>query len=309
VAHARIAAPVAAAGVAAVAVGALIAGCGFAHSWLGFAGRAGSPVRGIHARPWPPGGSPAIARAFGRRMLAGLVLPPGARRIGFRRVPDRADLTGSDNLVDVRSFFVVPMPMPALAVFLKDHPPGRALTSGTGTSNSQTGVTEDHIEFQWRSTPVGVTGDSQLVVSLAPGRRGSTVARVDAEVVWYPPRTAAEYVRADAIRSARITANFYNPTRHVAKVITSGRAIARLATLLNGMRASDNSTTMCPMFGADYRVTFIGRGGQPRIAVDAVGCLRDGVHVNGLTQPQLWDPKNRLVSALNRLLGVSTQHG
>lgn len=242
-------------------------------------------------------------------MLARLVMAPGARRIGFRRVPDRADVIGSDNLVAVSSFFVVPIPMHALAVFLKDHPPAGAMTSGTGTSNSQTGVTEDDIEFSWRSAPVGVTGDSQLVVSLAPGRRGSTVARVDAEVVWYPPRTAAEYLRADTIRSARITANFYNPTRHLTKVITSGSTIARLAALLNGMRASDNSITMCPMFGADYEVGFIGRSGQPRIAVDAVGCLRDGVHVNGLTQPQLWDPDNRLVNALNKLLGVSTRYG
>jgi hypothetical protein len=242
-------------------------------------------------------------------MLARLVLPPGARRVGFRRMPDRTDVISSDNLVDVSSFFVVPMPMRALAVFLKDHPPPGAMTSGTGTSNSQTGVTEDNVEFTWRSAPVGVTGDSLLEVSLTPGRHGSTVARADAEVVWYPPRTAAEYVRANEIRSARITANLYNPSRHFDKVITSGRAIGRLAALLNGMRASDNSITMCPMLDADYQVTFIGRSGQPRIAVDAVGCLKDGVHVNGLTQPPLWDPKNRLVSALNRLLGVRTQYG
>jgi hypothetical protein len=201
------------------------------------------------------------------------------------------------------------MRMHALAVLLKDHPPAGAMTSGTGTSNSQTGVTEDDIEFNWRSAPVGVTGDSQLVVSLAPGLRGSTVARADAEVVWYPPRTAAEYIRADAIRSVRIMANLYNRARHLAKVITSTGAIGRLAALLNGMRASDNSITTCPMIDADYQVTFIGRSGQPRIVVDAVGCLRDGVHVNGLTQPQLWDPENRLASALIRLLGVSTRSG
>jgi hypothetical protein len=309
VAHARVAARAIAAGVVAVAIGAVIAGCGVVHSWLAVVGQRRSLAPDTHARPWPPGGSPAIARAFGRHMLAGLVMPPGTRRVGFRRVPERADVIGSDNLVDVSSFFVVPMRMHALAVLLKDHPPAGAMTSGTGTSNSQTGVTEDDIEFNWRSAPVGVTGDSQLVVSLAPGLRGSTVARADAEVVWYPPRTAAEYIRADAIRSVRIMANLYNRARHLAKVITSTGAIGRLAALLNGMRASDNSITTCPMIDADYQVTFIGRSGQPRIVVDAVGCLRDGVHVNGLTQPQLWDPENRLASALIRLLGVSTRSG
>jgi hypothetical protein len=235
-------------------------------------------------------------------------MPPGASRVGFRRIPERVGVIASDNLVDVRSFFVVPIPMHALAMFLKGHPPAGAMTSGTGTSNSQTGVTEDDVEFSWRSAPVGVTGKSMLEVSLAPGRRGRTVARADAEVVWYPPRTAAEYVRADAIRSARITANLYNPTRHFVKVITSGRAIGSLAALLNGMRASDNSPTTCPALKSDYRATFTGLSGRPRITVVSVGCLGDGVLVNGLRQPTLWDPNDRLISALNKLLGLSKQY-
>jgi hypothetical protein len=125
-------------------------------------------------------------------------------------------------------------------------------------------------------------------------------------VVWYPSRTAAEYLRAGAIRSARIRANFRYPTRHFVKVITSGRAIGRLAALLNGMRAAEISPMMsCPENFSDYRVTFTGRIGRPRIAVDAGECFRDYVRVNGLRQPALWDPKDRLISALNKLLGLS----
>jgi hypothetical protein len=86
VAHARAAARAIAAGVAAVAIGAVIAGCGVVHSWLAVVGQSRSPVPGTHARPWRPGGSPATARAFGRHMLAGLVMPPGTQRVGFRRV-------------------------------------------------------------------------------------------------------------------------------------------------------------------------------------------------------------------------------
>ena len=147
-----------------------------------------------------------------------------------------------------------------------------------------------------------------LLVSLASGPHGSTNARADAEVVWYPPRSAAEYLRAGAIRSARISASFMNPRpRHCARVITSRRVLAGLAALLNGMRATDNSVMFCPAIDASYHVTFAGRAGQ-RVVVDATGCARDEVLVNGKAQPPLWDPGDRLIHALHRDLALSSRY-
>ena len=164
------------------------------------------------------------------------------------------------------------------------------------------------MSFNLPAPPVGIAGETMLLVTLGHGPHGSTVARADAEVVWYPPRTAAEYLRAGAIRSARITASFMNPRpRHFVKVITSRRAIARLAALLNGMRATDNSLRFCPMVDAEYHVTFSGHGGQSRVAVGASGCGTDSVAVNGKVQPPLWDP-DRLIHALRKLLGLSQRY-
>jgi hypothetical protein len=48
-------------------------------------------------------------------MLAVLVLPPGSRRIAARQQPPRAEVIGSDSLVDLHRFFSLPMPMLAAA--------------------------------------------------------------------------------------------------------------------------------------------------------------------------------------------------
>ena len=162
--------------------------------------------------------------------------------------------------------------------------------------------------FSLRAPPVGVTSDTMLLVSLSDAPHGTTLARADAEVVWYPPRTAAEYLRPAAIRSARVTADLASPRpRHVARMIRSRRAIARLAALLNGMRAADKGSMSCPSFDRSYHVIFTSRVGRPRVAVEPTGCATDSVSVNGNAQPPLWDPAGRLIHVLNKLLGLSSR--
>jgi hypothetical protein len=201
--------------------------------------------------------------------------------------------------------------MLAAATFVNQHTPTgfRPNGPGLGTTTAQNGAIDQFVSFDLRSTPVGITGDTMLLITFSGGPHGSTVASADAEVVWYPPRTAAEYLRPGSMRSARIAASLSSPNPpHVVTVIASRRAIASLAALLNGMRAADSGFMSCPSFDAEYHVTFTGRGGQPRVAIDATGCLTNRVTVNGTTQPPLWDPANRLSQALRKLLSLS-RHG
>ncbi len=125
--RARVAAAAAAAVAAAALLGAALAGCGAARTRVSAAGQPRSAAPGTawrtRAEPWPPGGSRALARSVGRRMLASLVLPPGTRHVSARPMPERADVVGSLSLVDRSAFFVVPMPMQAAAAFLDSHPP------------------------------------------------------------------------------------------------------------------------------------------------------------------------------------------
>jgi hypothetical protein len=145
-----------------------------------------------------------------------------------------------------------------------------------------------------------------LLVTFANGPHGSTVARADAEVIWYPPRTPAEYIRPAAISSARITATFARPKTHrLSKVIRSRHAVARLAGLLNGLRAAEKGDWVCGTSTSEYHLTFIGKGGKPQMSVSPDVCPFDDVVVNGSVQPPLWDPKGHLAAALRSLLGLS----
>lgn len=292
--------------VAMSALGVLIAGCASAKAPSQVAVQRRPVQPGGHGHELGPrGGSPAIARAEARRILARLVLPPGSKRVAARRLPPRVEGIGSDSVVDLHRFFSIPMPMSAAGAFVTRHTPtgfepyGRHL----GTSGNYR-----FINFYLRSAPMGITDDTMLVVTFGPGPHGSTVVRADAEVVWYPSRTAAEYLRADAFGSAAIRASFLNPKpRHFEKVITSRHAIGRLAALLNGLRATDNSSGYCPAIDATYSVTFIGRAGHPKVAVGAFGCGDDAVFVNGKEQPNLSDP-GELIKALHKLLGLSKRY-
>jgi hypothetical protein len=296
--------------LAAVVLLALAAGCGTISAPKSTAGASAAQQAQAGRRlPWPPGGSRTLARAVGRQLLARLELPPGSRRTGRRGSPRRAEVIGSLSLVDLSRFFIMPMPMQAAETFFRGHAPVGLLANGTDTVSDRSGVTEEGVSFSFRVPPTGITSDTELLVSLAPGPDGRTIGRADAEVVWYPPRTRAEYLRAAAIRSARITASFMNPEpRRFAKVIRSRRAIARLAVLLNRMRATDNSIMFCPAIDASYHVTFIGLAGQPRVVVDATGCARDGVSAGGRAQPPLWDPGEWLIRALRRDLMLSPRY-
>src|SRR5262249_55063535 len=148
-----------------------------------------SPNRpGAHRRPpWPPGGSPSVARAVGKRMLAHLVLPPGSRRISARRQPPRAEVIGSSSLVDLPRFLSIPLHTLDAATFVNRHTPIGFRPNGPelGTTSSQSGATfYQFVSFYLRKAPVGITADTMLLVTFADGPHGSTVARADAEVVW-----------------------------------------------------------------------------------------------------------------------------
>src|SRR5215470_12033945 len=175
------------------ALAALAAGCGGAAAPAHVAIRSRPLAQPDTYRrpPWPPGGSAPLARSVGRRMLASLVLPPGSRRTAARQHTPPAEVIGSDNLVDLHRFFLLRMPVLTAATFVNRHTPRGFRPNGPelGTTTSQNGAVEWFVSFKLRSVPTGTADDTMLLVSFSDGPHGSTVARADAEVVWYPPRT------------------------------------------------------------------------------------------------------------------------
>lgn len=290
-----------------IAVGAAMAGCGSA-----------APAR-HESRPAvttralvPPGGSAALARTVGRRMLASLILPPGARRISARPQPERAESIGSDDLVDVSRFYRVPQSLDAASGFLQAHVPAGDTISGTGSGASGQGGTDFYLLVSYALTrrPAGIDQNTMLLATLAAGPRGGTIVRADAEVVWYPPRTAAEYLDPAAFRSVTVTAtlvNMHGKARTVTK--TFGRpVIDRLARVLNGLRTlSPPGPLSCPaMTGSTFTLRLVPIApSRPPLVIIPAGCVGDLITVGGKAQPVLQDfGSEQVASVIGPLLGV-----
>ncbi len=258
----------------------------------------------------PPGGSPALARKTGLAMLTRLAFPPGARPTSTRGLR-AADQIGSPDLVEVTRFYWVPLSEHAADGFFGSHLPAGMAPAGSGSGAAPGSASYfQSVTYTLRKAPAGIDGQSELLVTLRADPGGGTVVRADAEVVWYPWRTAAEYLRPADFRSVTVSGSFGSLTNsgttvRRSRTFTSRAVIARLAAVLDGLRADNPGTVHCPMLLASYRLSFAPAGGGAPTVVTPSSCLGDGVTVAGRPQPALFDPNNQKVLAVvGRLLGV-----
>jgi hypothetical protein len=224
----------------------------------------------------------------------------------------RAEVIGSDGLVDVSRFYWLPLPLNAASGFLQARVPAGDTVSGTGSENTGRGGSGFFLSVSYAFTrpPLGVDQNTMLLATLAAGPRGGTIVRVDAEVIWYPPRTAAEYLDAAAYRSVTITAtlvNMHGKARTVRK--TFGQpVIGRLARVLNRLRTlSPPGPISCPaMTGSAFILRLAPVSARiPAMVVSRAGCVGELITVAGKAQPVLLDFESRKVtSVIGPLLGM-----
>jgi hypothetical protein len=243
-------------------------------------------------------------------MLTSLALPPGARPTGTRALR-AADQIASPDLVEVTRFYWVPLPEHAADEFFGSHLPAGMAPAGSGSGAAPGSASYfQSVTYTLRNAPAGIDGQSELLVTLRAGPRGGTVVRADAEVVWYPWRTAAEYLRPADYRSVTVSGSFGSLTGpgmtvRRSRTFTSRAVVARLAAVLDGLRADNPGTVNCPMLLASYRLSFAPAGGGGPTVVTPSSCLGDEVTVAGRPQPMLFDPNSQKVLAVvGRLLGV-----
>jgi hypothetical protein len=258
----------------------------------------------------PQGGSPALAGGLDRSMLGRLVLPPGARRTGTRSLPAANELV-SANAVVVTRFYWAPVSEPSANAFFLAHRPRAMVWNGTSTGSGPSARDfMQSVSYALRTVPPGIEQQSQLLVTLRADPHGGTVIRTDATAIWYPWRTAAEYLRPSAYRSVTVTATFPNTTSPAMSLIrrrtfTSRAVIARLAAVLNGLHAAAGYLPSCPFFLPQYRLTFTPDPDRAPMVVTPVGCTGDQLTAVGRKQPTLSDPSSmRLFPVIARLLGV-----
>jgi hypothetical protein len=310
----------------AAAAAVLIAGCARAPSG-GLPPRERPAVEQVQepaGGPLPPTGSRSQARAYAEALLSRLVLPPGAREIRPRGLPQmlpQPDIaSGGTHRADVRRLFSLRQPMPAVQAFLEARVPAGTRASsyslspaadpGPPTPGGRTAdpgsATGESMSFQPDSLPAGIYF-AELSTAVVPGANGGSLLRADAAVIWYPRRSTADHVDAARFRAVRISAALLNPrVQTVTRTFTSDAVIGRLARMLNGMPAAPYQPPNCPMIVATFRLTFVPAAlAASRVAVAPTGCLTVQVAVGGVDQRLLWGG-DRLISVAMRLLRLKS---
>jgi len=292
----------------------LLAGCGTRMAGPPASDRVVTPASavaaGAQARAGrePPAGSRARAQALAGQLLTRLALPPGARPVRLRVLPPslRQPQIGGvwTHAADVHRLFLVREPVTAVRGFLRTHLPAGLFLSSEGQGAGAGAITMESLSFGLRAPPPGID-NAELDTAVVPAPGGGSLLRADAEVIWYPARSAAERVDPARYRAAMVTITLFNPRQHtIRRAITSGAVIAQLAGLVDGLHGAPYQPVSCPVIIASYRITFVPAAAPaPQVVVTPSGCMTVGVTVAGAAQPPLWGDSG-LVGAARRLLHI-----
>jgi hypothetical protein len=249
-------------------------------------------------------------------LLSRLIVPPGARRISSVVPLLRwgGSRPASTDLVEVSRFWSVAMPVSRVQDFLRTHPPARLSLPGSVTGDGPGGT----MIWDWYGGgAVGIAVGSTLTVQRpGPGIYQAQVEfevasagsgaqlRADSIVLWYPNRSAAEYLPTARYHAVTVTATIVIPRLHtVTRTFTSAAVIARLASTLNQAHATPAGMVFhCPQEIASFELAFrTTPGARPGLIANDSGCVSVGVTVNGTPQPALM---TSFAGAAAQLLGV-----
>ena len=290
-----------------------LAGCGTA-SALPAGGPSSDPARTTQASaiPGPPAGSRAEATALAGKLLSRLRLPAGTRRLPPAPAPpflsQPAEEPADSALVDVHRFFAAPLPSNALSAYLVAHVPDGMASAGTGqASGPGEPTTLDVSYYLARRVPAGIYS-AQVVLTMVPDGSGGSWLRADAQVIWYPPRTAAEYVDPARYHVLTMAVTVYGRKVHtIHKIVTSQADIARLAAALNRSPAEPPVAFACPASFVTYRLALsVSRHSRPVVVIwaNSISCGGSAITVDGRAQPALADD-GAVAAAAEHALGFT----
>jgi hypothetical protein len=262
----------------------------------------------------PPAGSRAEPHELETELLARLRMPAAARRLPPNAAPPSVEPSlwgGAAAALDVHELFELPQPVTTTAAFLSAHVPSGLYLSVGGSGTGLTGpvgteVAYTDLAYEPQSVPDGIYA-AQLVLTITAGASGGSLVRVDAQVIWYPPRSAAEYIDPRRYHALTVSVTALNPLRTITKVLTSQADITQLADSLNRSQVEPTLIANCPAIFATYRLAFAVSPNQaPVVVVTATQqpCLGAQITVDGRKQPPLQDGAT-VVAIADRLLAFT----
>ena len=227
--------------------------------------------------------SRAGAQAYGRRLLASLRLPPGAR---VQRWPSKppAGLNPTTpailtDTIDLRVLYRIGASMDQVDAFLLAHRPPALTWEAHGSYSHFATVTSEFVSFAPRALPAGIYS-AELDATFKPDP-GGTLLRADAQVAWYPARSSADYIQSS--RYASVTVSHRTNRGTHARTVTSGPELAKLAGLVNALYGAPDVMSSCPAAIAGvinvYQLAFTPARGAPRILVTPSTACGDYVYI------------------------------
>ena len=258
----------------------------------------------------PPAGNRTEAEALARLLLSRLRLPAGTRRLPATPAPpylSQPAYEAAGAQVDEHRFFAVAEPPATLSGYLVAHVPYGMTSFGTGQLSGPGQPTELDVSYLARPVPAGIYS-AQVVLTMVPDSSGGSHLRADAQVIWYPPRTAAEYVDPARYHVLTMTVTVDGRKVHtIHKVVTSQADIARLAAALNRSPAEPPVYVSCPAIFVTYQLALsVSRDTRPAVVVvaNSISCGGTSITVNGRPQPALADD-GAVAAAAARALGYT----
>jgi hypothetical protein len=267
----------------------------------------------------PPGGAAGDrAQAYALGLLAKLRLPRGTRYAAWpaqpNRLPQAAFEPWTTYVVTAQALYRVDASEgPAYWFLIRNAPAGiRPRWSGDPGNG-----TDRYLLYVPAHRPPGIA-QANLEVVIIPRGSGSLI-RAEVQVIWYPPRSAAEYVNPGRYRSVTVTvpvASHGHRLRTVTRTFTSRAVIAELAALLNRLPGllPSSSAGNCPAMSAQsppspYRLVFTPQSRRwPAIAAaDPGGCSPGGVFTGKQKQPALDFDHDKIIPVMLSLMGQPAQ--
>ena len=261
----------------------------------------------------PSGTAGDQARAYALGLLAKLRLPDGARQAPWpaepRRLPQPVLPYWPTYGVTAQALYRTGASMGSVYWFLTRHVPAGMQPRWPGNVGNGT---DRYVLDVPAHLPRGIA-HANLEVVVSPRGSGSLI-RAEVQVVWYPPRSAAEYVHPGRYRSVTVTVPKLSDASRgdtVTRTFTSQAVITQLAALLNQLPGMLPTAFNCPIMrvGArplpsPYRLAFTPRSRRwPTIAAAPVGCFQGGIVVGKHRQPALDFSRGKIIPVMLSLTG------
>jgi hypothetical protein len=150
--------------------------------------------------------------ANGARRLPQTPLPPSLTAPAY-------GYAGGSASLDQYQLSVLAQPVGTAAALLAARVP-----PGMGDGGTDGGGTTQDVSFLARSVPAGIAS-AQLVLTIAPASSGGSLLRADAQVIWYPPRSAAEYIDPARYHLMSLTVTIFDLGFHHARPAVDNAAL------------------------------------------------------------------------------------